>query len=138
LYLYEDKPLVITDMEGSDSGLIWGTSPEFAWRYRGKPWTTSGHAGYGPRVEQGISWIQVRRVTAFVEVCKGILMLALRARNLIGTHEKERWLLNLGVGGDFCRFIFELKMTGKSKTAASIKCGINLCKKSAYFKVTVI
>ena len=29
---------------------------------------TSGHAGYRPRVEQRISLIQARRVTAFVEV----------------------------------------------------------------------
>jgi hypothetical protein len=41
-------------------------------------------------------------------------------------------------GGDFCKFVFELKMTRSSKTAASIKCGINLGRKSVYFKIIVI
>jgi len=36
---------------------------------------------------KGISLIQVRRVTAFIEIYADILMLALRERRLIGTHE---------------------------------------------------
>jgi hypothetical protein len=41
-------------------------------------------------------------------------------------------------GGGICKFIFELKMAGKSKTSASKMCGINLGKKSVYFTVTAI